>query len=95
MILLLYIILSFFASFFSAFVLTKLWGWFILPTFGWTVPSFWMAYGLIVVFGFFFPTVEKPETVEIKAWASNRLYRVVGTASLSLLFGWIVARFLL
>jgi hypothetical protein len=32
------------------FVLFKLWGWFVLPTFGVTAPSNAMAFGLLMVF---------------------------------------------
>lgn len=77
------------------YVLSILWGWFIVPTFGAPALSLVMAIGLAIVVGMFTASIpsKKKDDEDDKA-LSNYFVNGFITPALSLLFGYIVTLFI-
>ncbi len=72
---------------FRAFVLMKLWAWFIVPLFGLPALNIPYAIGLALVMGMFFTTSKKEEDKNF--WAT-----AIANPLIILFIGWIVQMFL-
>jgi hypothetical protein len=77
---------------FSGFVLTRLWGWFVVVFFGAPVLGFWMAVGLIIlatmIWGRFITINKNNIDFDAVFWTSQ-MYIVLLTAA-CLFEGWLV-----
>lgn len=77
-----------------AYVITKLWTWFVLPTFHIPTPSVWMVYGLSVVYGLWTADSTVKKVKEETNWKSTLSMMACGPA-ISLLCGYLVYHYAL
>ncbi len=89
-------VLLVFSTLWKAFVVTKLWTWFIVPTFGLPALSIPVAIGVAMVVTFLtyqWRFEEIPEDRKVEYWAQACMVSTLMPAFF-LLFGWIVTLFM-
>ena len=87
----LFVIVAFSAAL-NGFVLTKLWAWFIVPTFGLPALSIPVAIGIALIVGRLVPPIKNKE--EEKKSFNVAMMEVIAPPFAALLIGWIVTLFL-
>lgn len=75
----------------QGYVLTILWGWFITPAFGLTVPSVPLAIGVALVCSML-TKQHVPSNKDEPGWYA--LGRGIASPTLALFIGWVVTRFM-
>lgn len=79
-------VFSLLISFFNAWVLSKMWGWFVSQAFGFAVPKLYVLYGLMVTLVLFSNTnAVKDKEKEI----STILIERFSTGVVVLILGWV------
>lgn len=78
------------SAFLNAFALTKLWGWFIVTTFGLPALGMAQAYGVMLVISFLtYQFIETQSDDPLKSLCTSMGFAVMKPLT-ALLFGWIV-----
>ncbi len=87
-----------FDSIISGYVLTVLWDWFMVPTFGLPQLSLVPAIGMALVVSYLtyqrIPSSEKEDKEELGLTIAKAVFRTLMHPALVLLFGWIVHQFM-
>ena len=81
-------------SILNGWVLTKLWGWFVVPVFGLPALSIAPAIGLSIIVGYLTIHANKSNDSSSNDGVGLALFKAISTPLLYLFFGWIVSLFM-